>query len=285
MRNILSLSSQIKYLRDIPQVFISFDEQSYNHLYFTIIIVRVLKAKSTSIQEMFEKTRSFLEYVHDRSRTVGFLRKKYPKEATVFRVKVSKEQFLRRNHSVDLYKARQAVVAELTRVVGEVRDFNGGMITKQNELLIEVRDLLADKVKHNELMLENFFYSLTPVIMRTVLEPEALKTLFLMLLDAQEYGFFSEESYSLKTHVEKSFVFAMISAESRAIERDIKLTLEELKMDSSALAMSYVKVYDTHYLGYVYRSDDADRQREFCELIQRVIEEKTKNKLFPLSTL
>ena len=85
--------------------------------------------------------------------------KKHRKEASVHRVKVPKEQFLRRDHSIDLYKARQTVVSEISRVVGEIRDYNGGMISKQNELLCSVKRLLGDMKNSDELLLENFFYS------------------------------------------------------------------------------------------------------------------------------
>lgn len=280
MRNILSLSNQIKYLRDIPQVFISFDEQSTKHLYFTIILVRVLKKESLPIAQLFEQSPSKIEYIHDRARTVGYLRKKYEKEATVFRLKLPKQKFLRQNNSIDLYKARQAVVAEINRVVGDVRDFNGGMITKQNELLCEVRDLLADEMKFNELLLENFFYSLYPVMMRAVLPATALRALFLMLIDAIEYGFFSEEGYSQNTHIEPDFAFAMISAEERiTLEEIILEKLKPLEIGMADLAMSNVKLYETHYLGYIYRCSDLEKQEQFCEIIRDVIDEKSKHGL------
>ena len=88
---------------------------------------------------MFKKADSSLQYIHDHTKNVGTLRKKYQKEVTVFRVKLPKEGFLRRDHTIDLYKARQTVVGELSLVVGEFRDFNGGMITKQNELLSSLK--------------------------------------------------------------------------------------------------------------------------------------------------
>jgi len=79
IRNILSLSNQIKYLRDIPQVFISFDEQTPSLLVFTIILVRVLKPGAPSIQEMFNNTETFLEYTHDRCQYSGTVRRKFKK--------------------------------------------------------------------------------------------------------------------------------------------------------------------------------------------------------------
>jgi len=273
MRNILSLSNQIKYVRDLPQVFISFDEQTDKGLFFNIITVRIIKPGTRSIRESFKKSDSFLTYVHDRNKTVGYLRKKYRKEATVFRLKLFKDEFLRSDHSIDLYKARQAVVNELTRVMGEFRDYNGGMISKQNELLAKVRKLLSPKIKYNDLLLENFFYSLNPVIMRTVLEPEALNKLFLMLLNAIEEGFFNEEKYSMKIRAEPEFVFVMIAAEDRQIEERIKTTLDQFHLSPAALASSCVYVYETPYLGYIYRCDDPYRQRQFCEAIQSTIDE------------
>jgi hypothetical protein len=285
MRNVLTLSNQIKYLRDIPQVFISFDEQTYANLFFTIILVRVVEPGSASVQELFKNENSFLGYVHDRCKMLGYLRKKYTKEATVFRVKLSKEQFLRRDHSIDLYKARQEVVSELSRILGEIRDYNGGMISKQHELLCLVRDLLGENIKYSDLLLENFFYSLTPVIMRTVLEPEALKTLFLMQIDAIESGFFNANSYAWKIRVDAGFVYAIIKAEDRSIKEEVSRMLNALNMDSSELANSYVKVYDIPYLGYIYRCRDPQKQQQFCQLIQNSIEAMDHRRIKPVKAL
>lgn len=267
MRNILSLSSQIKYLRDIPQVFISFDEQTHAHVFFTIILVRVAKPQNLSIQEMFKASDTCLEYIHDRCQHAGSLRQKHKKEATVFRVKLAKDQFLRADHTIDINKARQTVVSELYHIIGDIRDFNGGMMSKQNEVLSELKNLLQKEVKYSDLLLENFFYSLTPVIMRNVLEPEALKTLFLMLLDAIESRFFERESYALKIVTDPQFVFAMIKAEERSVKEEIGKALSKLHLHSSQLANAYVSIYDIIYLGYIYRSDDPAKQRQFAQVV------------------
>lgn len=271
MRNILSLSSQIKYLRDIPQVFITFDEQTHSHVFFTIALVRVLKPESLSIQEMFRKSGSFLEYIHDRCQAVGNLRRKYKKEATVFRIKLSKEEFLRADHTIDINKARQTVVTELFNVIGDIRDFNGGMISKQNEVLSHLKWLLKDSFKYNELLLENFFYSLTPVIMRNVLETEALQTLFLMLLDSIEDEFFNGENYALKIFNHPQFVFVMVKADDRSVKEEMIKVLAKLQLHSSQLATSFVALYDEIYLGYIYRSDDPERQQLFSYTLQQAL--------------
>jgi hypothetical protein len=279
MRNILTLGNQIRFLRDIPQVFISFDEQTHHHLFFNVIFVRVLKETDRTIEESFRHSESFLEYIHDRTKTIGYLRKKYPKEATVCRLKLTKEQFLRRDHSIDLYKARQVVASEISRVFGDVRDYNGGMISKQNELLAFVQDLLKDSVNYNELLLENFFYSLNPVIMRTVLEPEAFKTLFLMLLESISDGFFNEESYAMKVRAEPNFVYVMIAADNAVVEEKIAIELKSLQLSPSSLALAQVYVYDIPYIGYIFRSDDPSKQRKFCVAIQHAVEKLEQQKV------
>ena len=272
MRHIWSLSAQIKYLRDIPQVVINFDEQTHTHLFFTVVLVRVATPGSSSIQDMFRNSDTFMEYIHDRCKTVGFLRKKYTKESTVFRVKLLKQQqFLRKDNAIDLYRARQAVTLELLRILGEFRDFNGGMISKQNELLAEVRNLLINEPRYNDLLLENFFYSLAPVIMRTVLESEALKQLFSMQLKAMDAPFTDGENSSIDFFTNSSFVYAMIKSEQRTIRDEIVKTLSKFPIDSSELANSYVQVNHLHYIGYIYRCDDTVKKEQFVDSLQTLI--------------
>ncbi len=268
MRNILALSNQLKYLRDIPQVSISFDEQTDSHISFSVILLRILKPGMPPVQELFGSRCSHLDYIHDRTRQVGFLRKKYVKEATVFHLKLPKGDFLRRDNSLDLNKARQVVVDELNRVLGEIRDFNGGMISKQNELLCAVRNSLGHELKHNEFMLENFFYSLAPVVMRTVLEPPLLKELFLLLLHALDDGFFGVGGQCLKTRCDERGAYAIVTAEQASVRGAISGELQKLGLEPLQLGMTFVNVYDTPRLGYVLRSSRQETQEAFLAAIE-----------------
>lgn len=273
MRNILSLSNQIKYLRDIPQVYISFDEQTDRNLFFTIIFVRILQGGEKSIQDLIRGGESFLRYMHDRCKIVGSIRKKYPKEATVFRVKFPKDTFLRGDHSIDLYKARQAVVNELGRILGEFRDFNGGMISKQNELLSEVRTHLAkESARYSEILLENFFYSLAPVIMRTVLEPHAFKSLFQMLLQQQETGIPGGQKCSLKIKYEPDFSYVMMTAPTRTILDEISKSLMKFHQTGSDLVQGYVKTPGHVTMGYIYRCVDVHKQAQFRQAAEAAMQ-------------
>ncbi len=271
MRNILTLTNQIKYVRDIPQVSIIFDEQAYAHLYFTIILARLLKPESLAIADLFKQTQTSVEYLHDRTKIMGYVRKKYAKEATVFRLKLPKDGFLRADNSIDLYKARQTVVSELLKVVGEIRDYNGGMISKQHELLSTIRNILSDVKDYDELLLENFFYSLAPVVVRALLDPNAFKTLFLMLLEGlKEY---KSDGYYLRFHAEPYNIFTLVIVEDFTIKDSIHHAIQEMQIPSTELAYAYIKTHGYSCLGYICCAHDPQKKEQFFQIIRQILED------------
>ena len=268
MRNIMSLSNQLQFVRDLPQVFISFDQQSRTSLFFTLILVRLLRGDSKPIHEYFLEGQSFLNYIHDRVKTVGYLRKKHPKEATVFRVKFLKDDFLRGDQSIDLYKARQAVVFELKRLIGDFRDFNGGMISKQSELFSVLKTSLEeDKVRFNPLTLENFFYALNPVIMQTVLSIEVLKKFFKMFLETLQTG----PSYELKVQEDEMCVYLIFLSNDLSLNEKLNLSLNTFQHQSAEVATFELFVNDIACSGFLFRSTHPLRRVEFVHKIESAL--------------
>lgn len=272
MRNILSLAHQLKYIRDLPQVFISFDEQTEKNLFFTVIFVRILKEGEKPLLDKLKEADSFLKTHFDRIKMVGLVRKKYPKEATVFRVKFAKENFIRGDHSIDLYKARQAVVNELTRAIGEFRDFNGGMISKQNELLSHVKEMMATRQEQfNEVLLEKFFFSLSPVIMRTVLEPFAFESLFLMLLQELKAGAPPKHKLRVNYKVDPDFTYVILSSLQRGVLDEAHRALHKFQSTGADLIQGYLKTSSGVYMGYIFRCLDVHKQIQFKTAIENLV--------------
>jgi hypothetical protein len=276
MRNMLILTDQIKYLRDIPQVFITFDEQAYSHLYFTVILARILKPESETLTKLFKSHETLVDYIPDRTKIMGHMRKKYPKEAAVFRLKILKDNFLRADHSIDLYKARQAVVGELSKVVGEVRDYNGGMISKQHEQLMSIQQLLKDTKDYDELLLENFFYSLVPLVVRTLLDPKAFKILFLMLLEGLRN--YKHESYYLKFYHEPYNIFAMIIVDDPLVKDVIYRAIHDLHFPTKELAYAYTKANGNSCMGYICCSQDPKIKERFFQTIEQELQQWEANR-------
>lgn len=273
LRNILNLSIQIKYSNDLPQAFIAFDEQMRDSLIFTVIMVRVGIPGEKPLNDRILETISQLEYLPDRCKMIGMLRKKHVKEAHVFRLKFSKADFIRDNGSIDLNRARQLVVNELTRILGEFRDYNGGMISKQNELLCTLRGSLHDKAKYNDLLLENFFYALMPVEMRTLLEAPILARLFTMLLEVIDEGLFKNEATLFRSCIYEDALLIIASSPSLQAKEELLNLGNRLALEPETLAYSYVQVYNIPYFCYILRGLTEELRETATEAIQHLLEE------------
>ncbi|MDE3055369.1 MAG: hypothetical protein KGI80_01545 [Verrucomicrobiota bacterium] len=188
LRNIMTLADELRHASDAPQAILSLDEQRGETLTFTVILVRSALEGAPSLPDLLALHKGSFIIQPDRVRKVGRLRGKAFKEATVFRALVESAPFLRTNHTVDCYKAREVVMKELSSLLGEIRDYNGGMLLRQKELLKALQALLGPLSPSQELFVETFFYALTPMEMRTILDPEPLKQLFLLLAQVKKGG-------------------------------------------------------------------------------------------------
>jgi hypothetical protein len=250
IRHIVTLSGQLKFVRDLPQVILSFERQTETDLIFNVILVRILFPESLSIQNLFDQKQLLLTYIHDRVKRVGMLRKRYPKEATVFQVSFKSYPFLRDDHSVDLYKARQEVIKDLERVIGEIRDYYGGMIIKQLELLGALKHEIGELSRTDELLLESFFHSLYPVEMRSVLSPEPLRKLFSM---------WKEKNQMVVLEPEAVFVMG---------KRDFSLELVPLQLLDTELLVAKLETVEEKFWGYIYFSDNEEKRQGFLSTIK-----------------
>ena len=187
MRNILMLSREVKSPDDIPQMMVSFDQHSQEDLIFTVVFLRVKKDTTVPLQDLLKDSDDQVFFIQDRIQIVSYLNKKHPIEANVFRLQINKlTSFLRMDFSVNLYLARQKVVAFLTDHLGEIRDYNGGMMLKQGELLSQFKRLFHDVSRRNQELLENFFYSLNPIEAQATIALHSLSLFFELFLKVVE---------------------------------------------------------------------------------------------------
>ncbi|MBN4067374.1 hypothetical protein JYU14_04755, partial [Simkania negevensis] len=274
MRNMMALSSQLRYVNDVPQVIISFVEQTDTEIAFSIVYLRILRLENMkSVQETLAPSSIFLECTADNPKVIGIIRRKYPKEATVLQVKIAVKDFLRGDHAVDMYRARQAIVDELVHYCGDFRDYNGGMITKEKETFNLFFDALGELGRHHELLVENFFFSMTPVVMRTILEPEAMANCFKILLAGLQDGFFDKGLYSLKTKLDDSFAYAVIRAENSTFAKTVMRQVQSLGIPDVHLACVKMCIHDSLFLAFIYRCDDLEEQVKFSAFLEQALEE------------
>lgn len=274
MKNILLLSQEVKYSSDLPQVMISLEQQSATDFLFVITLVRVLRENSDSLEKLFQNAKIEAEFTSERVQIVGYLRKKYPKEANVFSLKIAKlPEFLRADSSLNFYMARQKVIEMLHRALGEVRDYNGGMILRQVEQFSEFKQVFAYVSMRYPDLLENFFYSISPIEMQATLPLEQLQTLFRLFLESIETPLTKRESYCLKIEQKTSNVFVLIRAREASFKEAVVRQLNLLEIFPKSLVSTSVEVEGSHCMGYIYESSDLQEQRRFLGAIQSGIEE------------
>ncbi len=265
MRNVITLSQELRYLRDIPQVIISFDEHTDTEVSFTVVMARILLPRSRSIQEMLaSKDNAPYAFILDRTKHVGAVWKKYPKEASVFRIRLPVGPFVRSDHSLDLLKARQAILAEIQREVGEVRDYNGGMISQQVEVFRAAYERLGSIAQQHELLFENFFHSILPVEMRSLIDSEHVYRLFLLFLTLLH----RKQELSLKQNIfyddeeSESALYLMIGLHDQSAKSRLFQAIESLNFPHTELPSVVVQVVDVVYVGYIcLHASSQERQR------------------------
>ena len=100
LKNIIILSQQLKFVEDLPQLIISYDNQTSKELVFTIILVRLLKKNTPPLKEIFLTSQTFLKFHPEEVKIIGTLKRKYPKESNLFKVSLNKTNFYRRKKSI-----------------------------------------------------------------------------------------------------------------------------------------------------------------------------------------
>lgn len=255
IRNLILLLGQIKYVRDLPQASIHFERQTDDTLAFTVLTARLLKKEMAPLRELLEKVQLKMDI--DEVRTMGCLLKKHPKEGAILRITVDKRPFFRPDHSVDLLRARQEIVRELTNCLGKFRDFNGGMILKQDEALRQLRQLLGNLTEEQEFLLENYFYSLKPAISQTVHDVEILKRHHRLLTtvlhsDLQVIG-----------ELNDPFFLCFIAARTPSFKEHILSAIAPLKITPRNLTSSFLEVNGLWTMGFILHSECAELIRNF----------------------
>lgn len=269
MRNILILSHQLKYVKDLPQVMISFDEQTDKILRFTVIIVRVLDKSSVALASYLKMINPNYELLIERERKLGKIRNKYDKEASVIRFQLPVTPFLREDDSVDLYAARKEIVNELEKAVGDLRDYNGGMLSKQSETFLMLKKLLGKTAFDHKLLLENFFHSIYPIESRSILNPEYLKILFTMILNK---NLKSSRGFTVQVSEEESVFLALIEFHELGIKQNVVSEITKLGISSRKLVQMHLQTVSGIYLGYVLLEHAEEKRKIFLKALQAALD-------------
>ena len=157
----------------------------------------------------------------------------------------------------------------MCRVVGEIRDFNGGMILKQQELLDRLKLSLGKSSEQHNILLEQFFYSLMPMEMRSVLETDPLKQLFLMLLQTIKIDSKRRrKAGDWLCKQEPSRLFAVFPDCKQELVASFNKKVESLSLPNHRLVSFSLDFQETSYCGYLLFGDDRELQDKFLKILE-----------------
>ncbi len=277
LRNIILLSKQLKYVKDLPQVIISYDKQTEKELIFQVILLRILKKDSISLEKLFLQAKTFLKFIPEEVKIIGILKKKYSKEANLFKVSLDKAPYFRKDFSLDLQKARCGIVSEMKKIIGEFRDFNGGMIFKQSEALYQLKKELPELRHNEEFLLENFFFSLKPAIQQSILDIEAIKAFFLLFLHVLERDL-SEQKFLIKTLSMSKYILIMIGTEDLSFRNPLETAIKKLKLSSFDITSCFYHKNKNYLLGYIYKTQDLAKHSLFYHALLNTLNDWKNNR-------
>lgn len=267
-KNVLILSQEMMSIHDLPQVSITLEKYTGKEIVFHVSLVQIAPLHGFSFKERIVGGSFILE----RSLPVRSL-DGHQVEAHLFRVLLPCDaSLLRSDGSLDFYAARSRVVGFLTQAIGEFRDYNGGLLIKQQELLFSFRQLLpeVDTLQDSELV-ETFFHALLPLDKQALLDPQVLASLFLYFQEhRKEKG---HQPFSLKVHEEKQRTFISLRAMDPAVLNVVTPLLRAHLVDFKDFAYNTLELNDGVFLNGVLWNSSSAQARVLVQVLHEALNE------------
>ncbi|MBI5273704.1 MAG: hypothetical protein HY860_01470 [Chlamydiales bacterium] len=251
-KNMIILGSQLRYRKDLPQVMISYEQKIKDKWEFSVLIACLDVGFLKQIDKITTQEGVYLQL--EKTKTIGMIRKKYPKEGVILKGYVvgdgSKEQL------IDYYEARKKVAYEIKNIIGAFRDFNGGMIEKQMEKLAEIKNLIDVDQRTIEL-LEKFFISIKQREYIAVWDTSILIAFFALFKKACNNIFATQQDW-IEENLEYTWMGIGVFSDKKLYEKNLQLVA---KMNIAS--HQYLSIALQHMQKYVY---GVLIKRDFIEL-------------------
>lgn len=271
MKNILVLSQQLHSSADIPQVMISLERQTLQDLFFTVILVRPLKKKDPPLRQCFENLNTDIGFLHESEQIIGYLKDGSSKEIHIFQLQLPRALFLRSDSSTNFYVARKKVVSILNEALGEIRDYNGGMLLKQGEVLSQLKEIFPSSASE---LIEDIFYSITPIEMQLILPIEVLESFIQAALEISEKEISMRENYIGHMEQNKHWSFAILYTH----DFSLRSSMEEIVKQNVYSSFFSIVFQEKILMGYLSFSSIQENQNDFFLPIQQGIENWKKKR-------
>lgn len=267
-KNILVLSQEIEEFTDIPQAYIAFDHQTGKEIVFRVILVYITPFHHFSLKEHF----SNCKFVSERVRVVKYIENQ-PIEAHIFRIHLPRDSsFLRSDGSLNFYAARQKVATLISSAIGEFRDFNGGILDKQQEVLHEFKDNFPEITEKDSELIETFFYALTPLEKQVVVKVEVLSKLFSYFLKNHSSKLL-KGSYLFEIYPDENETFIIVHADDSSLISPIATFMLEQSLIELDITYNFMETMEGVFFNCRISQDDKKSEASFIHSLQEILHE------------
>jgi len=266
-KNVLALSQEIQTPNDLPQAYITLDQQTGKEIVFRVILVCVPPKTSFSLKDRFFN----FTFVSERTLTIKHLKDR-PVQGYIFRLHMPREPaLLRSNGSLDFYSARQKVVSLITNAIGEFRDYNGGILIKQQEILDNFKRNFSELSNNDPEFMELFFYTLTPVEKQVILPSNTLTALFRYFLENRKEKLLKDQIYSFKVYHEEEKTFLVVRSEDSSLAEVISSFLEKQSFTHLNIVHNTINTVDEVFFNAVFFQANAQEMKSFVKDLREAL--------------
>lgn len=271
-KNILVLSQEIQSPQDLPQANITLDQQTGKEIVFRVTLVYISPFHRFSLNDCFSK----FNFVSQRVLTVRHI-ENHPIEANIFHLRLPRDPtLLRSDGSLDFYAARQKVASLIHSAIGEFRDYNGGIIIKQQELLQSLKENFPEIAKQDPELMETFFYALMPLEKQAVLSQEILTHLFTYYLENRREKLSKDVTYILKTYQKNQRTYLVVHAEKSSLTTTLLDLLNEQSFSSLDIAYNVIDSAQGVFFSCVFLGTDTLSKEMFMQALTANLEDWQK---------
>lgn len=268
-RNAIILCHELRTINDIPQVMINYEQLHGEDLTFTVLLARPHSIKTPSLQNLWRATYPSLTFVNERTTYLDHFSNDGKKEISIFKLFIPQKNFRCKNCSIDVYAARRFIEQALKEMLGDIRDYNGGLILKQQENRQKFLDL-AENPKSRSLM-ENFFLSIQPQAMQCTLLPELLQSWYKLLKEIISQPIQERKTYSLASHIEEGWLLLSVQLSEASARPLLEEAINELSLATYEKAISWLQDGANCIFSCAYLTYDAVARNAFLIKIERTL--------------
>ncbi|MBA3238029.1 MAG: peptide ABC transporter substrate-binding protein [Parachlamydiaceae bacterium] len=268
-KTMLVLSNEISSLEDLPQAAINLDEHTGKEIIFQVVLVHPAPFHNFSLKERFLEC----TFVPKRMTTVKHL-DDHPIQAQVFSLHLNRTSaFLRTDGSLDFNLARQKVGTLLHSAIGAFRDYNGGLLFKQQEHLGKFKDAFPEA---DQDILEKFFYSIAPLEKQAILDQEILLLFFKFFLDHQKEKLQKKSDFIFYHSQIGENTYLFVKGNDCSLGDTIASFIHDHFFQSHEIAYSILNTLDGIFFTVVLLNPTEEKEQFFTKLLNQKLRDCQK---------